>query len=274
MGVRSDFIITGGGDDAEILFSHRLLSDGDSYFLSNRKDRSAKLEARFRVTGKAPELWHAETGISEPVSYRIDNGETIVPLTLGPDGSVLVVFRKTAKSQALVVAESEPLELARLDGPWEVSFEPGRGAPPSAQFASLAPLNENANDGIRYFSGIATYNREFRAPKRWRFGQPLWLDLGEAREVAEVSINGRIAGSAWQAPYRVDIAPFVKAGQNRLQVRVANLWVNRMIGDAQPGATKVTWTASPTYVANAPLRRSGLIGPVTLTTQSPVGGAR
>ena len=85
--------------------------------------------------------------------------------------------------------------------------------------------------------------------------------------MAEVTVNGKLAGYAWHAPYRVDISRFSKPGRNALQVRVANLWVNRLIGDRQPGATKVTWTATPTYTASAPLRRSGLIGPVLLEGQ-------
>jgi hypothetical protein len=58
----------------------------------------------------------------------------------------------------------------------------------------------------------------------------------------------------------------VHGGNNTVQVRVANSWVNRLIGDAQPGATKITWTAMPTYAASAPLQPSGLVGPVILGT--------
>ncbi|WP_341769306.1 glycosylhydrolase-like jelly roll fold domain-containing protein, partial [Enterobacter hormaechei] len=83
--------------------------------------------------------------------------------------------------------------------------------------------------------------------------------------LAQVSVNGVNTGTAWHAPYRVDIGAATRPGRNRLAIRVANLWVNRMIGDAQPGATKITWTASPTYRADAKLRPSGLIGPVTLS---------
>jgi hypothetical protein len=87
------------------------------------------------------------------------------------------------------------------------------------------------------------------------------------RELAEVWVNGKLAGTAWHAPYRVDVSGVVKTGANTLEIRVANLWVNRLIGDAQPGATKLTWTALPTYRADAPLRRSGLIGPVRVLGQ-------
>lgn len=66
---------------------------------------------------------------------------------------------------------------------------------------------------------------------------------------------------------RVDAGPFMRKGSNRIEVKVANLWVNRLIGDAQPGASKLTFTALSSYRADAPLRLSGLIGPVTLHTQ-------
>ena len=114
---------------------------------------------------------------------------------------------------------------------------------------------------------MATYSRDFTTPKGWKPGQPLWLDLGDVRELAEVSINGKPAGAAWHPPYRVEIGSAVKKGKNRLEVKVANLWVNRLIGDRQPGATKLTWTAMPTYKPDAPLRPSGLIGPVKLLGQ-------
>lgn len=268
IGVAPDFRFTGGQEGADIPFLHRKLEDGDSYFLVNRKDRAETIEAHFRVTGKAPELWHAATGKSEPVSYRIVNGETVVPLALAADESLHVVFRKPAAADALAIKKLAPVSLARLDGPWQVAFQPGRGAPASVTLPGLAPLDENADPGIKYFSGEATYSKDFTTPRGWKPGQPLWLDLGEAREVAEVSVNGKVAGSAWHAPYRVDIGAAAKAGRNRLSVKVANLWVNRLIGDAQKGAQKITYTTLPTYKADAPLRRSGLIGPVELLGQA------
>jgi len=94
----------------------------------------------------------------------------------------------------------------------------------------------------------------------------LLLDLGRVGVLAEVRVNGQLAGTLWHAPFRIDIGPVVKPGDNQLDVRVANLWVNRLIGDMQPDAKKVTFTVTPTYRANAPLRPSGLIGPVQLMT--------
>ena len=90
------------------------------------------------------------------------------------------------------------------------------------------------------------------------------LDLGNVRELAEVSVNGRSLGIAWHPPYKVDMTSAVRSGTNTLEVKVTNLWVNRLIGDQQPGATKYTFTVMPTYKADAPLRSSGLLGPVTV----------
>jgi len=175
-----------------------------------------------------------------------------------------VVFAKPAVAQVATVKPAAPAAVASLDGAWGVAFQAGRGAPASASLPTLKPLNENADAGVAHFSGVATYTKDFTAPKGWKLGQPLWLDLGEAREVAQVLVNGKDAGTVWHAPYRVDVSGVVKAGLNHLEVRVANLWINRLIADAKPGAQKITFTALPTYSADAPLRASGLIGPVRL----------
>lgn len=106
-----------------------------------------------------------------------------------------------------------------------------------------------------------------------RPGTALLIDLGKVADVAEVWVNGQLAGTAWKAPYRVNIGTLVKKGDNLLEVRVADLWVNRLIGDAQPGAKKVTYAPLSTYTAKAPLRASGLIGPVMLVSQSGVSGS-
>jgi hypothetical protein len=132
-------------------------------------------------------------------------------------------------------------------------------------------LSDQADPGIRYFSGIATYTNTFTGPKGAKPGIPLWIDLGRVADVAEVRINGKFAGTVWKAPYRLDIGPWVRRGRNGLEIRVADLWVNRLIGDAQPGAEKIAFTTTPTYTAKAPLRPSGLIGPVKLLQLEPEG---
>jgi hypothetical protein len=271
IGVHPDFAYAKPAADSEILFVHRRTADADIYFVNNRSNRAESVEARFRVSGRRPEIWRADTGRSEPVSWRSEGGETIVPLDLAAEDSFFLVFRKPATGTGATVAGSVPIPLGEVGGKWAVTFQPDRGAPAGTTLDALASLSESKETGIKYFSGVAAYANSFTAPKGWRPGAPLWLDLGQVGDLAEVRVNGKPAGAAWHAPYRLDIGPLVKPGRNSLEVRVANLWVNRLIGDAQPGAAKITYTTMPTYRPGAPLRPSGLIGPVRLLGDSARG---
>lgn len=250
----------------DLMFVHRKLEDGDLYFVLNRSDREMTLDARFRVTGKAPEILRADDASVSPASYRQEGEATVVPLSLAPNDSLFVLFREDAVSPQRRFDEIQLDTVLELEGGWNVAFQEGRGAPALAVLPSLASLTESSDPGIRYFSGEATYTKSFRLPDGIRPGEPLWLDLGQVGDLAEVSVNGTTLGTAWHAPYRVDIGDAVHPGENRLEIKVANLWVNRLIGDAQPGADKVTFVTIPTYKPDAPLRPAGLMGPVTLKT--------
>ncbi|HUD93868.1 glycosyl hydrolase [Sphingobium sp.] len=267
-GVGPDFRITDGAADADYRFLHRKLTDGDLYFVNNRTEKAGRIEARFRVTGKQPELWRAIDGSAAPLSYRTEGGETVIPLDVGAEDAFFILFRTPATLPAATVAAKAIRPVATLANPWTVRFQPGRGAPAQIAMPTLTPLESNADKGVRYFSGEATYSSRFTLPKGVRPGAPLWIDFGRIGDVAEVRVNGQPAGTTWFAPYRLDIGKLVKPGNNALEVKVANLWVNRLIGDQQPGAQKITFTAAPTYKPDAPLRPSGLIGPVTLEAEA------
>ena len=264
IGTMPDFEISRSQPDTEILFVHRRIDGSDIYYVDNRRNRPEHVEISFRVAGKAPEIWRADSGLIEPASYRIVGGRTEVPLTFGPEESYFVVFRTPAKTASRAIPRKEPIPLATIAGPWTVQFEPGRGAPGSVTLNQLKSLSESSNTGVRYFSGVAAYSTSFDVPTQYRAGGPLLIDLGRVGDVAEVRVNGKSVGTPWHAPYRADIGSAVRPGRNQLEVRVANLWVNRLIGDAQPGAAKIAYTTIPTFKADAPLRPSGLIGPVLL----------
>lgn len=263
-GITPDFRITQGAADTDYRFVHRKLTDGDLYFVNNRTDKAGQIEARFRVTGKQPELWRVIDGTAQPVSYRIEGGETVIPLDVGAEDAFFILFRKAADAPSATVAAKATHAVATITSPWTVRFQPGRGAPAQIEMPVLTPLENNADKGVRYFSGIATYSTRFSVPKGVKAAASLWMDLGKIGDIAEVRVNGQLAGTSWFAPYRIDIGKFVKQGANQLEIKVANLWVNRLIGDQQPGADKLTFTAAPTYKPDAPLRASGLIGPVRL----------
>lgn len=266
IGVGPDFMDTTEPLKNRVPFVHRALPDSDIYFVTNRSGRPANMEARFRVSGRRPEIWHADTGSSEAVSYRVEGAQTIVPLEFAAEDSFFVVFRGPAGADSVNIPKPGYQSIALIEGPWEVDFQAGRGAPPSVRLDALRSLSDAAEPGIRFFSGTATYRKSFSLPQAVKPGSPLLLDLGRVGDVAEVRVNDQLVGTAWKAPYRVDIGGAVRRGNNTVEVRVANLWVNRLIGDAQPNAKKVTFTALPTYRADAPLRPSGLIGPVRLLT--------
>jgi hypothetical protein len=266
--VKPDFDHTKPESDTRILFVHRRIADGDIYFLDNRNNRDETVEATFRVSGKAPELWHAETGTAEAASYRIADGLTTVPLHLEPWGSVFVVFRKATSEVSRTLPEARETLLATEEGPWNVAFQPGRGAPPSITLDALSSWSDNPDSGVKYFSGTGTYTKVMDAPAEW-FGRGgrIWIDLGDVKNLAEVSVNGKSLGIVWHAPYRVDVTDVLKAGANEVSIRVTNAWVNRLIGDQQPNATvKYTFADIEPYKADTPLMPSGLIGPVRISS--------
>lgn len=250
----------------ELLFLHRTAPGEDIYFLTNRAAGPLKGEARFRVTGREPEIFRADDGSVSPASYRTDGDHTVVPLEMAAGEAFFVVFRKKAADAERVIAKQDATALVGVTGPWRVEFEPGRGAPPTLKLDTLVSLADSEVPGIRYFSGVATYRNVIDLPKRLPKGRIL-LDLGDIGDVAEVFVGGKSAGIAWKAPYLLDVTSMVKAGRNAVEIRVANLWVNRLVGDAQPDAEKVTFTTLATYRADAPLRKSGLIGPVRILVQ-------
>jgi hypothetical protein len=195
----------------------------------------------------------------------MDAGRTQVPLTLDAHETAFVVFRKHTSIAERAIPAATQTTVLTLDA-WQVKFPAGRGAPVDARAAALNSWSDDPDKGIRYFSGTATYATTLTAPPDW-FGAAnrLWLDLGKVKNIAQISVNGKDTGLVWKAPFRVDVSAALKPGTNRLQVKVTNLWVNRLIGDAQADTPrKYTFTTQAFYKADSPLLPSGLLGPVRL----------
>ena len=423
---------------SKLVYIHRLDGDAEIYFVSNQRDRFDSTECTFRVSGKTPELWHANTGVMEPAPiWREEKGRTIVNLDFDPSGSVFVVFRKPASKNHIIaasmavsmlgdrpmtastarpetrpgrslviysavygnlqsaspktvdltkklsdladkeslvvqidntlagedpiygqakeirvdysidgvrktvtVAENDTLALGKpaqgepqplllhvdangktfvsatapgkvtltlasgrtastevgsvppgteISGSWNLSFPPNWGAPESATFDSLKSWTESTDDGIKYFSGTATYSKEIDIPAAdLGANHSLWLDLGHVKNLAEVSLNGKSLGILWKPPFRVDITGAAHPGKNRLEIKITNLWPNRLIGDEQlpddrqwngkrlrewpqwvldgkPSPTgRYTFTTWHHWTKDDALLESGLIGPVRL----------
>jgi len=258
--------------DGDMPWIHRRAGDTDIYFVANRTDVAQDVEARFRVSGKQAELWHPDTGEIEPAAYAIVGDRTTVPLHLAERESVFVVFRRTAASPSRTIARLAGVTVATVSGPWSVTFPPNFGAPAQIQMGKLESWTVNPDDGVKYFSGIATYTRSVEAPESWfRPGAQMLLDLGTVRDIAEVSVNGRALGILWKPPYQVDASGVLKAGANQLEIKVTNQWTNRQIGDRlappekrvlAPGGMTMGGRGGPRTPAE-----SGLIGPVTVVSR-------
>jgi hypothetical protein len=153
-----------------------------------------------------------------------------------------------------------------IPGLWEVKFQSGRGAPERVTLTTLMDLSKHAEAGVRYFSGTATYRTTFTLPGAGKgSGRRRYLDLGRVEVVARARLNGRDLGIAWRVPYRLDATEALRQGENALEIEVANLWPNRLIGDlALPSQQRVAWTTRNPFKKDSPLLPSGLIGPVVI----------
>lgn len=262
--ITPDFSYLKPQNDTRLFFVHRNVGNTDIYWVANHKDRTEDIEVTFRVDGMEPEIWHPETGKIEKASYRMENGTTKVQLRLEPYDAIFVVFRNKTRVKSFTLPETTETQLATINGEWNVTFQAGRGAPDEAVFTSLTPWNENADRGIKYFSGTGTYSKTVQVPAEWLgSGSQLWLDLGDVQNLAEVAVNGKSFGIVWKKPFKVNVTGALEQGENNLEIKVTNLWVNRLIGDRQPDEKNpVTFTTSEPYKADSPLKPSGLLGPV------------
>ena len=138
------------------------------------------------------------------------------------------------------------------------------GGPGSVEFKNLISWPESENLGIKYNSGTASNQNKFIIKDEIE-GAIVFLDLGELYNVAEIGLNGHNLGTCWLRPFQKEISEYVKQGRNKIEIKVTNLWPNRLIGDQfLPEAERYTQTNISKYTRQDTLRPSGLLGPVRL----------
>lgn len=269
----------------------------ESVFVVFRADASLERDRVVSVTRDGRTLAQTAPSDDEPVEEPSE-GESHVELVRSERGgtSALVwqpgryaLKRADGSSERFrCAALPEPLELA---GPWQVEFAPGGGAPGRLSFPELMSWADHPEPGVKHFSGTATYTKTFAVPRGFiEKDQRLFLDLGEVAVMAEVRLNGKALGTLWKAPFRVEVTAAIKPGDNVLDVKVVNLWVNRQIGDEllpedsdrNPNGTlkqwpqwleegkpspagRYTFTSWRLWQKDSPLQESGLLGPVTIS---------
>ncbi len=285
-GYKPDFIASGN-----IRYTHRKTSEHEIYFISNRTGVKVIDTCYFRDGMKTAELWDAVTGKMRSIPDILSrNGMTGVPVKLAPYQSFFVVFSDSdLKTQDTITVKDnfpEKRVLMTLTGPWDVAFDTSWGGPEKIRFEKLTDWSVSAEDGIKYYSGMAVYSKTFSIPefagsiKKSEF----WLSLGEVKNITSVKLNNTDLGIVWTSPWEINISEAIRQTGNHLEITVINLWINRLIGDESepwdgiengkwpewllngtPRPTRrYTFTTHRYYRKGDPLAESGLLGPVRI----------
>jgi len=262
--------------DEEIRYIHKLSKDFDIYFVSNKSGDSLTTQSTFRTAKGAPQLWNPIDGKTRFLpEYSQTSSTTTIPMVFGPYESFLVVFKKGMKgnkNELLNENFPESEKVMDITGSWDVFFDPQFGGPGKIKFEELIDWSKSKVEGIKHYSGIATYKKAFRIKKEVLTKgskQRFYIDLGQVSNMARVKINGIQAGVVW-TQNRLDITEYLKPGKNNLEIDVANLWINRLIGDEKfkddQSSKRSTYTTYKYYNQNDTLEESGLVGPVKIYT--------
>jgi hypothetical protein len=218
-----------GGD---IEFIHRRAGEDDIYFVSNQHALKKMIEAAFRVTGKVPELWFPDRGkIFRIPEWESEGPYTRFTLKFEPEESYFVIFRQPTHTTASQTVKwyDDNQELKDLSHDWNVTF-------PAGQIVAMPQLTcwtTLSDPGLKYHSGQAVYSKSFDLPESFNGDGDYWIELGEVAVIARVKVNGQECGIAWKRPFAVEVSAALRPGENTLEITVANLWVNRLIGDQQ-----------------------------------------
>ena len=244
------------------LWTHRRTNGADWYFVCTPIGEAFQGTLAFRAVGSV-ELWDPVTGESRLLSATQQGDYTQVELSLPEAGSCFVVFNAPGKADQTKDVPALTKQQV-LEGKWTLAFPDGWGTPRQLKVKQLRPWCDllPSAEG-KAFSGTVTYTTTFPWNQQ-ATDTPCWLDLGEVDMIAAVTLNGKKLRTLWCAPYAVDLSSALRKGKNELTIEVTSTWFNRLVYDAGlPEAERKTWTISGPK-ANAPLRKSGLMGPVVL----------
>jgi hypothetical protein len=285
-GVKPDFTSSGN-----IRYTHRSLPDREIYFISNKTGSFVEDTCIFRDGSRTAELWDAVTGEIRALAVNPDlAGTTRIAVKLEPWQSFFMVFYKPEQAKREMNRDTrnfpEKQILMKMEGPWELAFDTTWGGPGKMEFRNLDDWSEREEIGLKYYSGMAVYSKRFDLPESALSANKsdIYLNLGKVGNIARVKINNKDAGVVWTAPWQVNITGMVRNKNNYLEIEVANLWINRLIGDeaepwdgtmdgkwpewllnGTPRPTKrYTFTTHRYYKKGDTLSRSGLLGPVTI----------
>lgn len=252
--------------DLSVLWIHRSLPNMQIYFLTNQSDEKISFNAGFRVTDMQPEWWNPVNGsIHALPEYQQSGNSIFIPLELEPYESGFVVFVNKAR-QAETNRNFQDYSITKeIHEPWVVNFISPFDERFSLTMDRLQDWSESGNEQLKYFSGTAVYQTSFELEELP--GKNTFLRFGDLSAIAQITVNGQIAGGLWTPPWRIDVSGLLKTGKNIIEIEVANTWNNRLVKDEslKKGERK-SWLTYNTFKPDTPLEKSGLIGPVVIET--------
>jgi hypothetical protein len=234
------------GPQPAIGFLHRKLSGSDVYFVVNTANTPLSMTLGFRSSHAHLYAWHPISGAVES-----EDGASIA-LDLAPYESLVFVSTDEVMAAAPPAASQQgtPKLIADLAHDWQVKFlARGGQAEHAEKMPSLRSWSDDA--ATRYFSGVAVYTHRLDVTAQEVAAGKLVLDFGEGtpiqadpkirsgmrallegpvREAAAVYVNGKRVGSVWCAPWTIDLSGALHAGENLLEVHVANTDINLLAG--------------------------------------------
>ena len=285
LGIKEDFKSSGF-----IRYTHRITKERDIYFISNKSKNLINDVCVFNIAKGVPEFWNPVNGESRPVvEFKIKEGKTYIPVKLYPYESYFVVFNKNGKKYKCSPDKSnfpEAKQILDISSKWKLYFDPRWGGPGEVTFDKLTDWSKNDNKGIKYYSGVCRYYKNIKINDSINLEKvKTFFDVGKLKDIASVKINDKKVGVVWTDPMRIEITGYLKNGSNKIEIEVANLWVNRMIGDEQlpydgikdgkwpewllenksRTSGRYTFSSRRPFNKDSSLKVSGLLGPVRIT---------
>ena len=251
LGIKKDAVLPEGID-----FTHRTAEGTDIYFMSNQTGKQMTFKPVFRAE-------RAYRYLADAVTGKVYNaGESV---TLPAGGSLFYILSDDAVPAKLTAMPTQSTTLTTLDkNKWNISFEETGKKITASQ---LIDWSKSTEKEVKYYSGHATYKTTFRLGRKPKNGTVM-LNLGTVANAATVYVNGQKCGTAWTAPYAVDITKAVKRGNNTLEITVVNTWANALQGnDLGTPPYEGIWTNGKYRRASKELLPAGLLGPVTITNE-------
>lgn len=271
IGIERDFIVAESNSKEyakDIAYAHRQGEGVDIYFVSNQQDTLRNIDISLRASERIPQLWNPVTGkVSTDVAWSIQNKRTHISLVLDANESTFVVLQTPTNSTAHKPENYLIQNPYLINTPWQVQFdEKSRGPKEALTFAKLRDWSTHKDERIRYYSGTAVYQNNFKLnlDTKTRY----YIELEEIYNLAEIKVNNKLCGIIWTKPYRLEITDALKNGNNSLEISVANTWANRLMGDedfaAEKDDSKKTWTNAGYRLPKKELIKSGLVGTVKI----------